>query len=261
MTLVGGLEQPAAMDAFAMYALIAGIGQAIRVNLAIASELLGGGPAFGAELQRDVTRMIGASNAISNDFREDQRDPWFTECLGHALLNISRGVPELGPPTGQVAALTLVHTDVRDHGLDFVGLHLEQALLGLSVAEAKASESNASNHGSATAALFAEVDAGARDAEIRAKVQILREALTTQQQLLITPSFWQGRRVYLAVISYGASSSFTPGHARPAYSNLQVGASRVRLIAVALTNYRQFFDGVADRVRALVPTVAQLGGT
>lgn len=261
VTMVGGLEQQAAIDAFATYSLVAGIGQAIRVNLAIATEMLGSGPSFEAELRRDVDRMIGASNAITNDFREDQRDPWFTECLGHALLNVSRGVPDLGPPGGRLEALTLVHTDVRDHGLDLVGLHLEQTLLGLSIAEAKASEGNASNHGSATAVLFAEVDAGTRDAEIRAKVQLLREALSAQNQVLVTPSFWRGTRSYLAVISYGAASSFRPGRVRPAYASLRVGAARVRLLAVGLTNYRQYFDGVADRVRALVPVIARLGGT
>jgi hypothetical protein len=255
---VHGLEQPAAIDAFATYALIAGIGQGIRVNLAIATEMLGGGPVFGGQLQRDVDRIIGTSNAISDDFRENRRNPWFTECLGHALLNISRDVVDLGPP-GRIEALTLVHTDVSDHGLDLVGLHLEQALLGLNVAEAKASENHASNHGSATATLFAEIDAGTRDAEIRAKVQLLREALSQERQTLVTPSFWHGRRAYLAVISYGATSSFAPTHARPAYGSLTVGAARVRLVAVPLSNYRKFFDDVADRVRALVPVVAALG--
>ncbi len=255
---VQGLEHPAAVDAFAMYALVAGIGQGVRVNLAIATEMLGGGPPFGAELQRDVARIIGPDNTVSDDFKEDQRDPWFTECLSHALLNISRDVADLGPP-GRLEALTLVHTDVRDHGLDFVGLHIEQAVLALNVVEAKASQNHASQHGSATATLFAEIDAGTRDAEIRAKVQLLREALSPGGQALITPSFWHGRRAYLAVISYGAASTFAPAHPRPAYAGLAVGADRIRLLAVPLSNYGQFFDTVADRVRALVPIVVQTG--
>ena len=259
--MVEGLEQPAAIEAFATYALIAGIGQGIRINLAIATELLGGGPPFDAELQRDVERLIGSSNSILDDFREDQRDPWFTECLGHALLCLSRVIPALGPQSGRVEAITPVHLDVRDHGLDLVGLHIEQALLGLSIAEAKASENRATQHGGATATLFSEVDSGRRDAEIRGKVQILREGLSTKQRRLITPSFWHEKRVYFAVISYGAASTFTPNRARPAYNSLAVDASRVRLLAIALENYRQFFDTVADRVRALVPIVVGLGGT
>jgi hypothetical protein len=259
VTIVHGIEQQETMEAFATYALIADIGQGIRVNLAIAAEVLGGSPNFGTELQQQVERIIGANNAIQDDFREDQRDPWFTECLGHALLNISRDVLELAPP-GPIQALTLVHTDVRDHGLDLVGLHLEQALLGLHISEAKASENNASNHGSATAKLFAEVDAGSRDPEIRGKVQLLREALPQGQQRLVTPSFWHGQRAYVAVICYSANSSFAPAHARPAYARLAVGAQRIRLLAVPLSNYRQFFDTIADRVRALVPVVARAGG-
>jgi len=259
--LVEGLEAPATAEAFATYALIAGIGQGIRTNLAIATELLGGGPSFGVELQRDVERLIGSNNSITDDFREDQRNPWFTECLGHALLCLSRVIPALGPQSGRVEAITPVHLDVRDHGLDLVGLHIEQALLGLSIAEAKASEAHASQHGSATAILFSEVDSGTRDAEIRGKVQILREGLPTPYRSLITPSFWHDKRVYFAVISYGAASTFTPNRSRPAYSGLAVDASRVRLIAIALADYKQFFDGVADRVRALVPVVVGLGGT
>jgi hypothetical protein len=256
---ISGLEKSPAIDAFATYALVAGIGQAVRVNLAIATDMFGGGPEFGDALRRDVEQTIGANNAITNDFREDQRDPWFTECLGHLLLNLSRHVTALGPP-GTIRALTLVHTDVRDHGMDLVGLHLEQALLALNVAEAKASENNASHHSGATAALFAEVDSGTRDKEIRAKVQILREALPPQEQGLITPAFWHDRRAYAAVISYSQTSTFAPAHPRRSYAALAVGADRVRLLAVPLANYRQFFDTVADQVRALVPVVAALDG-
>lgn len=259
VAMIDGLEKPAAVDAFATYALVAGIGQAVRVNLAIATEMFGGGPQFVDALRCDVEQTIGVDNAITNDFREDQRDPWFTECLGHLLLNLSRDVAALGPP-GMIQALTLVHTDVRDHGMDLVGLHLEQALLALNVAEAKASENHASNHCGATATLFAEVDAGARDKEIRAKVQILREALPPEQQALVTPAFWHGRRAYAAVISYAQASTFAPTHQRPTYAALAVGAHRVRLLAVPLANYRQFFDTLADRVRALVPVVAGLVG-
>lgn len=259
VTTVGGLEAASAVDAFATYALVAGIGQAVRVNLAIAAEMLGGGPQFADALRRDVEQIIGPSNAITNDFREDQRDPWFTECLGHMLLNLSRSVGGLGPP-GPVQALTLVHTDVRDHGMDLVGLHLEQALLALNVAEAKASESHASNHSGATARLFAEVDAGTRDKEIRGKVQVLREALPAERQALVSPAFWHGQRAYVAVISYGQASTFAPTQRRPTYAALAVGADRVRLLAVPLSDYRQFFDTLADRVRALVPVVAALVG-
>lgn len=256
---VDGLEKPAAIEAFATYALVAGIGQAVRVNLAIATEMFGGDSQFAHALRRDVEQTIGASNAITKDFREDQRDPWFTECLGHLLLNLSRHLAALGPP-GAIQALTLVHTDVRDHGMDLVGLHLEQALLALNVTEAKASENNASNHSGATATLFAEVDAGTRDKEIRAKVQILREALPPERQALVTAAFWHDRRAYAAVISYSQASTFAPAHRRPTYAALAVGADRMRLLAVPLANYRQFFDAVADRVRALVPVVAGLGG-
>lgn len=259
VVVVDGLEKPAAVEAFATYALVVGIGQAVRVNLAIATEMFGDGPQFVDALRRDVERTIGASNTITDDFREDQRDPWFTECLGHLLLNLSRDVTALGPP-GTIQALTLVHTDVRDHGLDLVGLHMEQALLALNVAEAKASENNASNHSGATATLFAEVDNGARDMEIRAKVQILREALPAERQALVTPAFWHARRSYAAVISYAHASPFSPAHQRPTFAALAVGADRVRLLAVPLANYKQFFDTLADRVRALVPVVAGLVG-
>jgi hypothetical protein len=258
LTIVGGIEEPEAMKAFATYALVAGICQGVRMNLAIAAELLGSGPEFKKELQRDVESIIGADNGISNDFREDQRDPWFTECLAHALLRISRDVADLAPP-GRLEALTLVHTDVRDHGLDLVGFHLEQALLGLTIAEAKASESNASNHGAATAVLFREIDAGSRDREIRGKVQLLREVLSPPQQELITPSFWHGRRTYFPIMSYSGGSSFRPARSRPTYAALAVGTDRIRLLAVPLTDYRRFFDQLADLVRALVPIVAEAG--
>lgn len=259
VVFVDGLEASAAVNAFATYALVVGIGQAVRVNLAIATEMFGDGPQFVDALRRDVERTIGASNTITDDFREDQRNPWFTECLGHLLLNLSRDVAALGPP-GTIQALTLVHADVRDHGLDLVGLHMEQTLLALNVAEAKASENNASNHSGATATLFAQVDNGLRDMEIRAKVQILREALPAVWQSLVTPAFWHVRRSYAAVISYANASPFSPTHHRPTFATLAVGADRMRLLAVPLSNYRQFFDTLADHVRALVPVVAGLVG-
>lgn len=255
---VVNIEKPEVIDAFALYALVAGIGCGIRMNLEIATDLLGGGPDFSSELVRQVYMLLGEDNNIDQAFREGQRNPWFTECLGHALLKISSSNEHLASP-GDLEALTHVHLDVRDHGLDLVGLYFNEDAAGINITEAKASENNASQHGSATATLFAEIDGGVRDFEIMRTVQHLREALSQERQGLITSFFWHRRRVYFAVISYSDASQFTPSRRRSSYASLSVPPHNIKLLAVPLQNYHQYFDEVADKVRSYLPMVIQAG--
>lgn len=258
VALVLGLDAAALRRPIATYIVAAGVAQAVRTNLQIATDLLGSGPTFEESLRRDVIRRIGTDNAISDDFRQDERDPWIVECLAHLFMYLSRDLPALGPP-GELRALTPPHTDVKDHGLDLVGIHLEQAaLLGLTIAEAKTSENSASGHATDAASLFASIDSGHRESEIRGTIQLLREGLLPEYQEMITPLFWQDRRAYLPTIGHSAASTFSPMHQRPTYGSLSPGPTRVKLISVSLTNYRAFFDAIADEMRALVPSTAGL---
>jgi hypothetical protein len=144
-----------------------------------------------------------------------------------------------------------VHDDVKEHGLDLVGIYTCTAsgVLGLAVSESKASENNATGHVASAAELFRDVMNGQRDPHIRSKVQALRHALPDTAQALITPAFWKDEKCFSAYVAVSGSSGFDVNAARPTYSQIQ---PRPTVIVLSLANYRAFFDGLADRIRQLV---------
>jgi hypothetical protein len=252
VTVISGLESPSAIAAFGTYAFWAGIVQAVRVNLELASDLFAFNGNFALEVQRDLTDTLGSDNQnITDDFREDERNPWLGECVGHLLLNCYREEPTHGVP-GRLVALSPIHDDVKDHGLDLVGLHVEPGdLLSLSAGEAKASELYAKKHAAGAATLFHEIDQGIRDMHLRQRVQLLREGLLPAHSALVTPAFWRHRRSYVAVISFAQGSQFSPTHPRKTFQKLAVSTDRIRLWSIPLSDYHGFFDAVSDAARTV----------
>jgi hypothetical protein len=130
---VGGLEKPEALESLALYVL-ASAAQIIQANLTILSDLLGTGPEVNSQLKRELDQIIGTSNdTITADFREDHRDPFFAEVLGHLFLNLSRQVGPLAPAVGAVRTVTPVHDDVKQHGFDLACLYGDNTVVGFGI--------------------------------------------------------------------------------------------------------------------------------
>lgn len=249
---VDGLANPEVLESLALY-VVASAAQVIQANLIIVSDLLGNAPEVFCQLQKEIEQLIGASNsAITDDFREDHRDPFFAEVLGHLFLNMSRRVGSLAPGTGTIRALTPVHDDVKQHGFDLACLYTDDTVVGFGVSESKTSENHATNHVHSAGALFSEVESGVRDPNIRAVIGLLRQFLQVEHQQLISAGFWKKSRSFYITISYGEGSSFACTAPRPSY---QLLPQKPRLVAVKLKKYREFYDGLADKVRGLVAEV------
>lgn len=250
VAVIDGIEAPGVITALAIYLAGAGILQAVRTDLSLASEFLGVNAPLRSQFRKDLVQIIGTDNTMTQDFIEDHRNLWIAEGIGHLLLSISTHHPDLGPP-GQLTALTQIHDYVKEHGLDLVGLHDEAGgLIGLSVGESKASSNNANRHVAAAGVLFAEIDAGDREVHIRQKVQLLAAGRDAAFHARLTEGFWRNRRAYLPIIAYSAASNFQALRVRRSLGKLAVDATRIRLICLSLQDYDAFFNAVADGMRS-----------
>ena len=108
---VADLESVEALGRY-LVGLIAGV---VAVDLIVSERYLGVGPDFAAELRAEVEQVVGASNAITDGFRDTRRNPWIAECLGHLMLMIAGDDPGLCV-SGRVWAATVPHDKVSKQG-------------------------------------------------------------------------------------------------------------------------------------------------
>jgi hypothetical protein len=250
VTVADGLASPAAVRAIAVYLMCAGVLRAVNTDLTIATNVLGIQAARPGLVTSQVEHLVGRDNSVTQQFREDWRDPWVAEGLAHMLLWSSGQYAAFGPP-GVLSALAPMHTDVKEHGLDLVGLHAEGDLLALTVGEAKTSADRISARVGEAAHLFLQIQEREPDRvlQVREKVFLLSSALAAPLQAKVPGTLWLDRRAYLPFAAYGAASRFSPVHPRPAFRRVGVTASRIRLICIPLADYRAFFDAIADWMR------------
>jgi hypothetical protein len=242
------MEDDAVKDAVAKYVVIVGIAQGVGIDLKIAHSLGITCEKESVRVNADTINQVGESNDVSAKFKTDSRDPWITESIAHLFALHSGYFPDL-IPFGAIAALTPIHIDAKDHGLDLLAIHVGEPDILLSIGESKASEKNASNHVGDAARLFREIDDGLRDSEIRQKVNVLSHCLSKNHQDSLALAFWKDERVYLALVGYCVNSAFSPSAARPTLGALGPGKERVRLVAISLQNYKGYFDQMAEKIR------------
>jgi hypothetical protein len=139
---VTGLEEPDCREALGVY-LTGLVANVVRIDLQLANVLLGVGADADAELSKDVERLIGASNVvddtntpvagtITSDFRDDFRNSWIAEGIGHALVSLPETTPGPCIP-GVLHALTLPHHKSSQQGLDAVAIYDDEDFLALQV--------------------------------------------------------------------------------------------------------------------------------
>ena len=247
-TVVSGLESTNVVAALGIY-LSACVATAIRVNLEIALDLLGTRPNDIDQLTRGIDAVVGHDNNIAAILKETRRDPWITEGISHLCAMVSRDIANLGPP-GRIEAVTLVHPDVTEHGLDQLGI-FHDGELGICVGEAKASDQDISGNLSDAATKFKEVELGRHDQDIRTTISYLRDSLSVELQQLITPTFWADNRAYQAYAAY-PENGFDHRRKRPALGSLIGAPSSVNVICLSLQDYEAFFDDVADAMRLAI---------
>ncbi len=246
---VEGLEDPGAVSALGRYAT-ALIAQVVRIDLLFSAELLEASPAFLATLTANVHQAIGGDNHISNDFRRYQRDPWITEAIGHLLFRIAAEQDSHCVP-GRVAVLTLPHIQVRQQGLDLIGVYTLADGAGISITESKASETYGNSQLTKAVKLFRALDRGDRSSDLLQALNLFSKYLPDNLRAAAPAAMWAGERIYAPLLAF--RTSFHPTTERPTtLGALKVPHDRRRLLAVRLNDYGTFFDEVADAMRTAI---------
>jgi hypothetical protein len=244
-----GLEDPEAVTALGRYAT-ALIAQIVRIDLVFSAELLNSSPAFLTTLTTNVHQAIGGDNHISDDFRRYQRDPWITEAIGHVLFTIAAQQDSDCVP-GRVAVLTLPHIQVRQQGLDLIGVYALDYGAGISVTESKASEIYGNSQLTRAVVLFRALDRGDRNGDLLQALNVFAKYLPDGLRDAAPAAMWAGERTYAPLVAF--RTSFHPTTERPTtLGALKVPHDRRRLLSVRLNSYGAFFDDVADAMRAAI---------
>lgn len=226
------------------------IAQVVRIDLVFSAELLDTSPAFLTTLTADVHRAIGSDNQIPADFRRYQRDPWITEAIGHLLFSIAVAQDSHCVP-GRVAVLTLPHIQVREQGLDLIGVYALADGAGICITESKASEAYGSSQLNKAVTLFRALDRGDRNSDLLQALNVFTNYLPDNLRDAAPAAMWAGERNYAPLLAF--RTSFNPTTERPTtLGALTVPHDRRRLLVVRLPTYGAFFDAVADAMRTAI---------
>jgi hypothetical protein len=246
---VSGIDSPVSVAALGVYCtgLIA---QVVRVDLSLSDALLGRTDVFRDRLNAMVVRAVGNSNAIDETFRTKQRDPWITEALGHLLFGMTKDEPNDCLPGG-IEALTLPHLQVREQGLDLVGVFAVDGTPGIAVGESKASETGAGSQLARAVELFRALEDQERDEDILQALNLMSGYLPAALVEKLPAAIWDGDRVYCPVLTFRVN--FDPSTNRPdGIGAIALTSDRKRVVAMRLATYRNFFDSVADAMRSAI---------
>lgn len=248
LTITGLNRSPDCLRDLAVYC-VGQITKAVQVNLEIRSDLLGLDNEDAREqLIRDVCSVIGEDHdALTNEQKEDERDPWLVEALSHLFVHLSTRNPHF-LPVGQLICLMPMHGHVKEPGLDLVAAYVNVDV-GLGIGESKAWENNPSGGLRSAAGKFSDVDLGSYDSDLRAAVGLMRYAMPPIYQNRITGAFWREERAYLPFISYSSHNSPRWTSDRQALQSLNIPPTHRILVPMPIQEFRSFFDDLADAMR------------
>lgn len=254
LAVVGGLESDASTDSIAQY-LFGCAAMVIDVDFSIVTNMIGTTPDSKKALKNDIEKLLGKDNKISQDKREDERDPWILEGLGHMLLSLSRELKSLSVG-GELKTLLLVHDDVKDHGIDLLGLCMQNSQLAIAIGEAKASKKHATKAATVACKSFSEIEQAKHDMHVRRLTLTAGSGLNKAEKALLCEAVWKDRRSFVPIISHDKASKFQPEQKRTkTFGALKVGIDGILLISVSLQNYDQFFDTISDKIRSFAGKV------
>lgn len=248
---VAGLEEPAAVEALGVY-LTAVVAGAVSVDASLAEEFLHFTPDPGEELARRVRRVVRDENTYETiaqkDFIDRSRNPWIAEGIGHLLLVLRARQETLCLP-GPVEALKPSHTNVKEAGIDLLAVYLDADVPALAIGEGKATRLNAGAELSKAVTFFGKVDRGERDEHIIDGLLILQAALEPEVREQLGEAIWRERCAYLPLIVF-EQGGLNAASDRPAIAALAPPVEQKRLIVVELAEFRNFFNNVANSMRA-----------
>lgn len=250
-----GMDDPAVPTALGRY-LVGALAGGVDLDARLSEALLAEGVDAQAELAATVRALVRETNVCVDDgdkrFRDTRRNAWIAEGLAHALL-VLRARADTACLVGPVHALTQPHQIPTQQGLDVVAIYVDDQGPVVAIGESKASRADGSGQVTDAASIFAAIDGGDYGPHLRAALLSLRRVLPDSLAPRVSNALWQEHRCYLPVIVFG--TPFDPQADRRVLARLKPTTSRRRLIALQLSNFHEFFDAVADSMRAAVSEV------
>lgn len=244
---ITGLTAPALLDDVATY--LVGLRMESISALLDVRDALTDSEADRHELVRNVVAIVGdPPSSLSSKEKSDERNSWLAEALWFLCLHAANRKPALHP-YGKIVALAPPHVHPKDHGLDVASLFLSDELLGLSAVETKAYENYPDKALSDAVATFRKMDKGEFDQRARQIVSLLRQTMTLEDQVRVSPSLWQQRRAYIANPHYDSSTGARWNGKRKSLSEwprgVVVGAC---IMPNPIDGFAAYFDGLALRM-------------
>ncbi|MGI8622992.1 MAG: hypothetical protein ACR2NB_05785 [Solirubrobacteraceae bacterium] len=228
------------------------IAGAVQIDATLSSVLLPEGADGRAELAAQVLKAVGPTNSFATlkeiyfRDRDRVRNAWIGEGLGHAML-IARSRQETHCLRGRVAALSTLHTEPSESGLDAVAIYTVAEEPFVAIGETKSTRARAVDELRKAAGLFAGVDDAQYGPHLRSHLVALRRAVPDAVGDRVTGALLRDAACYLPVIVHG--EAFGHLEDRAWLASLRPPRDRRRLLVLRLEDFHGFFDRVADTMR------------
>jgi hypothetical protein len=247
LTILGWNESAVTRQAIAHY-LVGLRASAIDAALNIRSQLEDT-PDDRREVIQNVFAIIGIDNSVlSQDQKQDDRNPWIAEGIWHMCMIIAARRNEFHP-IGSVISVDYAHIASKDHGLDGLVLYEVDNLFGISIIESKAYRDDPNRAINNAVDFYKEIDNGKHDLRIRQSVQIMRTSLPQSVQSRISGSFWKRERTYLPNPHYDANNNMDWANLRPSFRALKPFRTNIIIMPHIISGFDDFFDQIADEMR------------
>lgn len=205
------------------------------------------------EILQSVLEVIGETNDELTDqqsrFKRDERNPWIAEGIWHLCMAIASQRTEIHP-MGNIILLDYAHIKAKDHGLDVAAIYQASETTGISLIESKAYKNDPNGAINAAVGFFKDVDKGKHSTRIRQAIQIMRTALTTEQNATISASFWKQNRTYICNPHYHAIHNMDWTNIRTSFRSLERAPLYIAIMPHSILDFDRFFDDIAEKMRS-----------
>ena len=253
--IASGLDDARVRTAVGRY-LVGVIAGAIQQDAQLSAALLPVGDVGRADVRASVETAVGANNEFQTRekifFRDRVRNAWIGEGVAHALLVVRSRVENVVVP-GPVCAISKPHDLPSTPGLDAVAVYDVGGYPFVAIGESKSTKRRGLEELRNAARMFAKIDKNTYGSALRSELGTLRQVLPETLKERVTNALWQESACYLPVIVHG--DAFEHLRDRAWLASLSPPADRRRVLVIALADFYDFFDGVADAMRAAVDEV------
>lgn len=236
--------------------LVGFLAQAVTLDLEIQASLgVAQRPQAAFWLRKAVYRVVGKDNDPTNPSNPDElteRNPWIAEGVVHVLALLEKQHVLGALPSG-IVAHSPPPVSVKNPGIDMLSLHLDQAsgVLRMCVVETKASENDGETQVAKAIRFLSSVDNGDHELELRFFLSGIIGHLDPGTRAQV-PEMVMRESFYLSpAVAHWRHSVFNSSRDRR-FDELTDPVGRVRLFAIPICPWSDFFDGVAEAMRAAV---------